>query len=106
MSLSALCQYSYRLTLEKANYLTSRTYGGETGEDIREGYEPMDAVAVDETDEFTIGEDEGQESEESRHWKQTEDAKGLLMPKYGLDGEDFENVWKGGEPSEAPKENP
>jgi hypothetical protein len=61
---------------------------------------------VDETGEFTVGEGEEQESEESRQWKQAKDAEDLLMPKYGLDGEDFENVWKGGEPSEAPKENP
>jgi len=30
----------------------------------------------------------------------------LLKPKYGIEGEAFENVWGGGEPSESPKENP
>ncbi|KAE9363051.1 DUF300-domain-containing protein [Stipitochalara longipes BDJ] len=78
-----------------------RTYGQNTGEDIREGYEPAVDGAVD--DEFVIGEeeDEGQEA-----WKQANEPEVLLKPKYGLEGEAFDNVWSGGEPSEPPKENP
>ncbi|KAN0104419.1 DUF300 domain containing protein [Hyaloscypha variabilis] len=77
-----------------------RTYGQDTGEDIREGYEPAVDGAAD--DEFVIGEDD--ESQEA--WKQAKEPEILLKPKYGLEGEAFDNVWSGGEPSEAPKENP
>ena len=65
-----------------------------------------------ESQQFTVGNDEDEEAEESKHWKK-EAAKGeaeeptvTLKPKYGLDGEDFENVWGGGAPAEPPKENP
>jgi hypothetical protein len=60
-------------------------------------------------DEFVIGEDdEGNEvSEEQREWKEAQEPEIRLKPKYGLDGEAFENVWSGGdEPSEPAKENP
>lgn len=94
-----------------------RTYGQDTGEDIREGYEPADEAAIDEAnaageDEFTVGEDdEGQtpqeEPEETSHWrKESPEPALLLKPKYGLDGEEFENVWGGGGPSQSPHENP
>lgn len=94
-----------------------RTYGKDTGEDIREGYEPTDDVAAvdpkeDEGDEFTVGDDEeGQtpqdESEESMHWKQAREPAVVMKPRYGLDGEEaFENVWSGEEPSQPPHENP
>jgi hypothetical protein len=91
--------------------MVSRTYGEDTGEDIREGYEPADDAAVvdpkDDEDEFRVGDDEEPEdSEESRHWRQSREAEVVLKPKYGLDGEAFENVWEGGEPSEPPRENP
>lgn len=88
----------------------SRTYGKQTGQDIREGYEPTD-VAVDGPkdgdgvgDEFVVGEDEDESQE---HWRQAKEPEvPLLKPKYGLEGEEFENVWSGGEPSEPPQENP
>ena len=95
--------------------MDSRTYGKDIGEDIREGYEPPDEVAVEglkdgESEQFTVGEDEDEpskhDSEESRHWQQARDPAVLLKPKYGVDGEAFENVWGSGEPSESPKENP
>jgi hypothetical protein len=91
--------------------MVSRTYGEDTGEDIREGYEPADDAAVvdpkDDEDEFRAGDDEEPEdSEESRHWRQSREPEVVLKPKYGLDGEAFENVWEGGEPSEPPRENP
>jgi hypothetical protein len=91
--------------------MVSRTYGEDTGEDIREGYEPADDAAVvdpkDDEDEFRVGDDEEPEdSEESRHWRQLREPEVVLKPKYGLDGEAFENVWEGGEPSEPPRENP
>jgi hypothetical protein len=87
----------------------SRTYGKDTGEDIREGYEPPKDVAVDgaqdeESEQFAVGEDE--DSEESRQWKQEREPEVLLKPKYGVEGEDFENVWGSGDPSTSPKENP
>lgn len=92
----------------------SRTYGEDIGEDIREGYEPPDEVAVEdpkdgESGQFAIGDDEDgpsrHDSEESRQWQQAKEPEVLLKPKYGLEGEE-ENPWSGGEPSESPKENP
>jgi hypothetical protein len=87
----------------------SRTYGKGTGEDIREGYEPTESNNNGAADEFVVGEDEDEsreESEEARNWRQAKEAEVQLKPKYGLEGEAFENVWNGGEPSEAPEENP
>jgi hypothetical protein len=93
---------------KRTNIGSSRTYGKSTGEDIREGYDPADSLAAVDgaaDDEFIVGEDE--EPEESRHWKQArESEEHLLKPKYGLEGEAFENVWSGGEPSGPPQENP
>lgn len=89
-----------------------RTYGKNTGEDIREGFEPADDMAVvdpraNDENEFIVGEYEGPaESEETSHWKQANVPEPLLQPKYGLDGEAFENVWTGGEASAPPRENP
>lgn len=45
-------------------------------------------------------------SEESRHWNEARQENVLLKPKYGVDGEAFENVWGSGEPSTPPRENP
>jgi hypothetical protein len=89
----------------------SRTYGEDTGEDIREGYEPAKDVAIIDDDgdsQFAIGNDEGESpgAEETRQWQDAQEPAFTLKPKYGLDGEEFENVWGGGEPSEPPKENP
>jgi hypothetical protein len=98
--------------INKLTYCNSRTYGKDTGEDIREGYEPRDDVAVvtpknDENEPFAVGDDEDQdESEESRHWKQAKEPEVMLKPKYGVEGEAFENVWTAGEPSVPPHENP
>ncbi|RDL38860.1 DUF300-domain-containing protein [Venustampulla echinocandica] len=91
-----------------------RTYGKDKGEDIREGYEPAEGSAdVDpkdnnDNDPFTVGDgaESPDDSEESRHWRQTKEPDALLKPKYGLEGEAFENVWGTGEPSEPPFENP
>jgi hypothetical protein len=59
-------------------------------------------------DEFVVGEDDESHevSEEQREWKEAKEPEIRLKPKYGLDGEAFENAWAGGEPSEPPKENP
>jgi hypothetical protein len=88
-----------------------RTYGKDIGEDIREGFEPPEGSATVDNEEdspFTIGDGEEtpNETEEARQWQQTHEQEVLLKPKYGLDGEAFENVWDGGEPSEPPSENP
>ncbi|TVY35226.1 Transmembrane protein-like protein [Lachnellula subtilissima] len=88
-----------------------RTYGKDTGEDIREGFDPVEAIAVVDEEEdstFAVGEDaNSEESEESRQWKQAKEPEVLLKPKYGIEGEEFENVWGGGgEHSGPPKENP
>ncbi|TVY78426.1 Transmembrane protein 184-like protein [Lachnellula suecica] len=87
-----------------------KTYGKDTGEDIREGYDPNDDAAVDDEEEnpFTVGDgaNSDDETEESRQWKEAKEPEVLLKPKYGLEGEEFENVWSGGEPSASPKENP
>lgn len=95
----------------------SRTYGNDIGEDIREGYEPPDEVAGDDSrdatgGQFTVGTDEDEhgssphESEESRQWQQAAEPEVVLKPKYGLEGEEFENVWGGRESSTPPRENP
>lgn len=87
-----------------------RTYGKDTGEDIREGYEPTGAE-----EEVVVGDQraragdgaEDEDTEEARAWKKAGEMEIKLQPKYGLDGEDFENVWGQGEgPSESPHENP
>ncbi len=96
-----------------ADTINSRTYGEDTGEDIREGFEPPDNVAAadpnGEDEPFIVRDDQeehsGADSEESRQWQQAIPTV-LLKPKYGLDGEAFENVWGGEEPAQSPRENP
>lgn len=93
-----------------------RTYPGENqGEDIREGFEPTDDThAVDpkegdgNNDKFRVDDDDSSESEEAREWKAAKEAEAevTLKPKYGVEGEDFANVWSQGEPSSPPRENP
>jgi len=91
-----------------------RTYGQNTGEDIREGYDIREEVAVDDDrDRFSIDgaddDDEGSpdDSEESKQWKQAREGEVLLQPKYGLAGEDLQNPWDGAEAEGgAPRENP
>ena len=99
-----------------ADRRSSRTYGGNEGEDIREGFEPNDSSAVvdpndgnDGTNEagFAVGDDEdagdSPGAEESREWKKASEPEVLLKPKYGVEGEEFENVWG----SDGPlRENP
>jgi len=93
-----------------ANTLNRRTYGEDTGEDIREGFDPVEDIAIvdGEDSNFVVGEDaNSEESEESQQWKQAKEPEVLLKPKYGIEGEEFENVWgSGGEHSSPPKENP
>lgn len=94
----------------------SRTYGKNIGEDVREGFEPTDNVAVtdpkdEEESTFKVGgsDKNDEDSEESRQWKQASEPALLLKPKYGLDGEAgeaFENVWGGADSSQPPPENP
>lgn len=63
----------------------------------------------EEDDPFTVGDGaNSEEGEESRQWKKAKKAEPavLLKPKYGVEGEAFENVWGGGESSSSPKENP
>jgi hypothetical protein len=67
----------------------------------------VDPKVDEEDDEFRVGDDEEPEdSEESRQWKEAREPDVILKPKYGLEGEDFENIWGVGEPSQPPKENP
>jgi len=65
---------------------------------------------LDEEDNtFAVGDEANsdEEAEESRQWKQAKEPEVVLKPKYGIEGEEFENVWgSGGEPSNPPKENP
>jgi hypothetical protein len=97
-----------------ANIVNRRTYGEDTGEDIREGLDPVEDTAVldpedEEDNTFAVGDgaNSDEEAEESRHWKQVKEPEVLLKPKYGIEGEEFENVWgSGGEHSSSPKENP
>lgn len=84
---------------------------------MREGYEPNDEVAIaddpmeEENNQFRVGDDEddnSKDSEESKQWKQSEpdEPAVLLKPKYGLDGEAFENVWGSADSSSPAPENP
>jgi hypothetical protein len=63
---------------------------------------------AEETNKFKIGDDgdDDKGSEESRHWNEAREPAVLLKPKYGLDGEAFENVWGSGDSSHPPPENP
>lgn len=94
-----------------------RTYGKNIGEDIRRGFEPTDEVAVIDPkdgreknkENFKIGEDEDDDDRDSgasRHWKQANEQAVLLKPKYGLEGEAFENVWGSEDSSQLAPENP
>ncbi|KAH8648764.1 organic solute transporter Ostalpha-domain-containing protein [Tricladium varicosporioides] len=90
-----------------------RTYGENIGEDIHEGYEPANGSAVIDPEDigenpFAIGDGNGEQgnSDDSQHWNQSKEPEVLLQPKYGLEGEAFENVWGGGEPSGSASENP
>jgi len=68
----------------------------------------VDPKTPDGTEQqFTVGDDD-EETEESQQWQTEarEEPVVALKPKYGLEGEAFENVWSGGEPAEPPKENP
>lgn len=96
---------------DSTHILNRRTYGKDTGEDIREGFEPDDNAADHEHDEennpFSVGDGaDSQHSDEARQWQDAKDAEVKLKPKYGIEGEAFENVWGGGESSEPPRENP
>lgn len=97
----------------------SRTYGNE-GEEVREGFEPEDGSNFidpkegdDENptpnDKFAVGEDDSESpgAHESREWQEgREEITPILSPKYGLPGEDLENVWSNESPSGPEKENP
>ncbi|KAG9235804.1 organic solute transporter Ostalpha-domain-containing protein [Amylocarpus encephaloides] len=92
-------------TSEGKHYV--KTYGKDKGQDIREGFEPSDEVAVAESpdcenDPFAIG--DGEEPGETNHWQQAKEPEVILKSKYGLEGEAFENVWGG--PSKPASENP
>lgn len=114
LSHGGLCRCSHPIAKSQSNIKGSRTYGNE-GEDIREGFEPNDSSAVvdpkeEDDQEFAIGENdqEGESpgAEESRAWKQEDKPEVTLKPKYGVEGEEFDNVWGGDGPSEPPRENP
>jgi hypothetical protein len=92
-----------------------RTYGDGVGEDIREGYQPTDDVGVavvdgedGEGNEFAVGDEEpSPQYETSQPWAEEVQPSVLLKPKYGVEGEAFDNVWGRGEStSETAKENP
>lgn len=89
----------------------SKTYGEHEGEDIREGFEPTDSAdvvdpKVDDHHDFVIEDDESPGAEESRQWQEVPSPAVRIPPKYGIEGEDLENVWGGASPKEPPKENP
>jgi hypothetical protein len=114
LSRGGLCRCSHPIAKSRSNIKGSRTYGNE-GEDIREGFEPNGSSAVVDPKEqddqgFAIDEDdhdgESPGAEESRAWKKEVEPEVSLKPKYGVEGEEFENVWGGDGPSEPPKENP
>jgi hypothetical protein len=69
----------------------------------------VDPKEGEDEGQFEVGEDNrnGQSpgAEEARVWMESV-PEVLLKPKYGVEGEDFENVWGGDGPSEPPKENP
>lgn len=88
--------------------LARRTYGDNEGEDIREGFEPSGSGPNPDGNEFVVGEDDGESpvGEEAREWNEEREPTVTLKPKYGMVGEDLENVWGGDGSSEPPKENP
>lgn len=104
------------------NLSSRRTYGQNIGEDIREGYEPTEGSGIDQedgaADPFSVGGDDDDDadddhavagpddSEESQQWKQSQEPAVLLPPKYGVNGEAFENVWDAGDSSRPAQENP
>lgn len=99
------------LALNEANRLLSRTYGENTGEDIREGFEPAKhATNLGSASEVAVGssdeESRAGSSEAARQWKQAHTPELMLQPKYGLGDEGFENVWTSDKLSEPPRENP
>ncbi|CAG8971297.1 hypothetical protein HYALB_00001464 [Hymenoscyphus albidus] len=88
-----------------------RTYGKATGEDVREGFEPDDNIPDhehnEENDPFSVGDGlDSSHSDEARHWQEAKEPEVKLKPKYGIEGEAFENVWGGGESSKPPQGNP
>lgn len=111
LSQSALCKFQtcFRLACFTLT-IARRTYGTDIGEDIREGFEPGQETAVvspsDENNQFQVGDDDDNDSEESKQWKQSSEPALMLKPKYGLDGEAFENVWGSGDSSTPAPENP
>ena len=114
LSQGGLCRCFDDIVKSRSDIRCSRAYGNE-GEDIREGFEPNDSSAIvdpkegEDNREFAIGEDdhdgESPGADELRAWKKDE-SEVLLKPKYGVDGEEFENVWGGDGTSEPPRENP
>lgn len=83
-------------------FWNSKTYGDQAGQDIREGFSPADNSDAQDGDEQTRIASEDV-SHESRMWGESEEADFKLAPKYGLPGEDLENVWDN---AQSPKENP
>ncbi len=69
----------------------------------------VDPKEGQDEEEFIVGEDDhdgiSPGAEEALSWKRSEPEVKLKL-KYGIEGEDFENVWGGDGPSEPPKENP
>ncbi|RFU28271.1 hypothetical protein B7463_g8068, partial [Scytalidium lignicola] len=77
-------------------------------EDMDEGSSKGSEIAAEEigagqpnVDEFIVGEEESDESarvdsNESREWNSVREDVDRLKPNYGLEGEEFENVWRGG----------
>lgn len=79
-----------------------KTYGDQAGQDIREGFSPTDNSDTQDEDEQTHVANEDV-SHETRLWGESEEAGFKMAPKYGLPGEDLENVW---DSAQSPKENP
>jgi hypothetical protein len=111
-NLNTMCKKHPNFLEQSTDDMGRRTYGKDIGEGIREGFEPTEESAVvddDDDNPFIIGdggEESPDETEETRQWQQDHEPEVQLKPKYGLDGEAFENVWEGGEPSKSATENP
>ncbi|KAH8804977.1 organic solute transporter Ostalpha-domain-containing protein [Xylogone sp. PMI_703] len=73
------------------------------GDGSREGKNAGKVKTELDADEFTVGEESDEsppvDSDESREWKSMQEGAASARPKYGLEGEEFDNVWSS---SEAP----
>lgn len=89
-----------------------RTFGEHAGEDIREGFEPTNDPSIivskyeNEVNNMLGKSYEGKSFDglgERRRWEEVRFQPLELKPKYGIDGEVFEDIWGRKETSKSPE---